>query len=226
MSGFLHKSCGARALVWAKNSGRVKSWGTLSLVKIFSDMENVLTKKLTYHEFRQMDFGDNDSSWYELINGELVKKQSSTLRHQIISGNIEFALQVYAKKTNSGRVLHAPLDVVLDDGNAYHPDVFFVKKERSFILDNTEEVVIGAPDLVVEILSKSTGIYDRGAKKDIYETYGVREYWLVEPRTNTIELYAYTEQRYKLVALLEATDVLKSVALEGFELDLAEVFKD
>ena len=189
-------------------------------------MENVLTKKLTYHEFRQMDFGDNDSAWYELINGEIVKKQSPTLRHQIISGNIEFALQVYANKTNSGRMLHAPLDVVLDDGNAYHPDVFFVKKERSFILDNAEEVVIGAPDLVVEILSKSTGIYDRGAKKDIYETYGVREYWLVEPRTNTIELYAYTEQRYKLVALLEATDVLKSVALEGFELDLAEVFRD
>jgi Uma2 family endonuclease len=188
-------------------------------------MENVLAKKLTYQEFRQMDFDDDDSAWYELINGEIVKKQSPSLRHQIISGNIEFALRVYADKTNFGRMLHAPLDVVLDDGNAYHPDVFFVKKERAFILDNPDEIVMGAPDLVVEILSKSTALYDKGIKKDIYETYGVREYWLVDPRTNTIELYAYTEQRYRLVALLEATDVLKSVELEGFELNLEEVFR-
>lgn len=188
-------------------------------------MENVLTKKLTYQEFRQLDLGDDDSAWYELINGELVKKQSPTLRHQIISKHIFRALDVFSLKTKTGDAFYAPLDVVLDDGNAYHPDIFFVKKERSFILENAEEVVIGAPDLVVEILSKSTGIYDRGIKKDIYERYGVREYWLVEPRTNTIELYTYTEQRYKLVALLEATDVLKSVALEGFELDLAEVFR-
>ncbi len=186
----------------------------------------VRAKKLTYQEFRLMDFGDDDPAWYELINGQIVKKQSPTLQHQKISSNIEFALRVYANKTNAGIMLHAPLDVVLDDGNAYHPDVFFVKKERSFILENAEEVVMGAPDLVVEILSKSTGIYDRGIKKDIYEKYGVREYWLVEPRTNTIELYTYTEQRYKLVALLEANEVLRSIALEGFELDLAEVFKD
>lgn len=189
-------------------------------------MKSAPSKKLTYSEFRAWEYEDNDPLWYELINGELVGKRSPNLSHQRICGDIFFALGTFAIKTESGEVFHAPLDVVLDDGNAYHPDVFFVKKERSFILDNAEEVVIGAPDLVVEILSKSTGIYDRGAKKDIYETYGVREYWLVEPRTNTVELYAYTEQRYKLVAILEATDVLKSVALEGFELDLAEVFRN
>jgi len=187
-------------------------------------MENVLAKKLTYQEFRQIDF-DDDSAWYELINGEIVKKQSPSLRHQRISANIHFALRIYANQTNSGEALYAPLDVVLDDGNAYHPDVFFVKKERAFILDNPDEIVMGAPDLVVEILSKSTALYDKGIKKDIYETYGVREYWLVDPRTNTLELYTYTEQRYKLVELFEATDVLKSIALEGFELDLEDVFK-
>lgn len=171
-----------------------------------------------------MTFDDDDQSWYELINGEIVKKQSPTLRHQRISANIEFALRTYANQTRSGEMLHAPLDVVLDDNNAYHPDVIFIKKERAFILDNPEEIVIGAPDLVVEILSKSTAIYDKGIKKDVYEQYGVREYWLVDPRTNTIELYAYVGQRYQLMALLEETEVLKSYALEGFEMNLAEVF--
>lgn len=184
----------------------------------------VIAKKITYREFREMTFDEDDQSWYELINGELVKKQSPTLRHQRISKHIFRALDAYALKTQSGEALYAPLDVVLDDNNAYHPDVIFVKKERAFILDNAEEIVIGAPDLVVEILSKSTALYDKGIKKDVYEQYGVREYWLVDPRTNTIELYSYVGQRYQLMALLEDTDVLKSFALEGFEMDLAAVF--
>ena len=184
----------------------------------------VATKRLTYQAFKQLEFDDNDTSWYELINGELVRKQSPTIRHQSISGNIYFRIRLFVEKKSLGKVFSAPLDTVLDDGNAYHPDVIFVKKDRFFIIDDDEQVVLGAPDLVVEILSKSTAAYDRGIKKDTYEKYGVREYWLVDQRINTVEVYAYAEQRYKLVAYLEGTEVLKSLALEGFELDLKEVF--
>ena len=83
------------------------------------------------------------------------------------------AIKIFTRKKQLGKVFSAPLDTVLDDGNAYHPDVLFVKKDRYHILDEKEEVVIGAPDLVVEILSKGTAIYDKGDKKDIYEKYGV-----------------------------------------------------
>ena len=183
-----------------------------------------LAKKITYQEFREMEFDDNDDNWYELINGELVRKQSPTYNHQMISGEIEFSLMTYAKKTQVGCVLHAPLDVVLDDNNVYHPDVFFVKKERYFIFNEKEKVVIGAPDLVVEILSKSTAQYDRGDKRDTYEQFGVREYWLVDPAKKSIELYSFVNERFKLVSYFEETGVLKSIELEGFEMDIELVF--
>ena len=155
-----------------------------------------------------------------------MKKQSPAVRHQRISGEIEFALMTFNKKNNLGIVLHAPLDVVLDDGNAYHPDVFFIKKERSFILDDKEEIVIGAPDVVIEILSKSTAGNDRGAKKDNYEKYGVREYWLVDPQNKSVEVYALMEERYKLVSYVVETGVVKSSVLEGFELNIEPVFEE
>ncbi len=184
----------------------------------------VLQRKLTYQEFRTLDFDDNDDFWYELINGELVRKQSPTFDHQRISRKIERVLDNYAEKTASGEMFHAPLDVVLDDNNAYHPDIFFIKKERLFILDSKERVVIGSPDLVVEILSKSTAVYDKGVKRETYERNGVREYWLIDPRNKSVEVYGLVDQRYKLIAYQEETGLIQSAALEGFELDIEKVF--
>jgi Uma2 family endonuclease len=186
----------------------------------------VLEKKLTYQEFREMEFDDNDPFWYELINGELVKKQSPTTDHQDISRELGFLLIAYTKKTKAGIIYHAPLDVVLDDGNAYHPDIFFIRRERFFIIDDKEKIVIGAPDLVIEILSKSTASEDRGDKKDNYEKFGVREYWLVDPQKKSFEVYSLVNDRFKLTAYLEGSGVLKSSALEGFEMDLEKLFAD
>ncbi len=182
-------------------------------------------RKLTYREFREMEFDDNDNFWYELINGELVRKQPLTITHQRISGEIEYLLMTYVKKTKAGFVFHALLDVVLDDNNAYHPDIFFIKKDRSFILDEKEEVVIGSPDLVIEILSKSTASDDKGDKKDNYEKYGVKEYWLVDPRTKSFEIYTLVEDRFKLTSYFEETGTLKSTVLEGFEMEIEKVFE-
>lgn len=143
----------------------------------------IVAKGLTYQEFKQMEFDERDSLWYDLINGSAVGKKSPSIRHQGVVGNMLMALKVFSQKKQLGKVFSAPLDTVLDDGNAYHPDVLFVRKDRYHILDEKEEVVIGAPDLVVEILSKGTAIYDRGTKKDFYEKYGVREYWLIDPKS-------------------------------------------
>ncbi|MFQ5447438.1 MAG: Uma2 family endonuclease [Saprospiraceae bacterium] len=186
----------------------------------------VVSKKLTYREFRDMEFDDNDTSWYELINGELVKKQSPTISHQVIAGNIYFQIRLFVEKKATGKVIAAPLDVVLDDGNAYQPDIIFVKKDRYHILDEKEEVIIGAPDLVVEILSKSTALYDRGEKKDIYEKYGVREYWLVNPKSKAVEIYSFENERFKLDQYEEETGTVQSAVLGKFKLDLKKIFEE
>lgn len=183
-------------------------------------------EKTTRHEFLEIEFDDHDDFWYELINGELKKKEFPTVRHQRISRNLSRFLDDYTQKTQGGEMFHAPLDVVLDDHNTYHPDILFIKKERSFIIDNTEEVIIGAPDLVIEILSKSTAGDDRGVKKDNYEKFGVREYWLVDPKNKSIEVYTLIDERYKLVSYVVETGLAKSTVLEGFEIEIEPVFEE
>ena len=58
--------------------------------------------------------------------------------------------------------------------------------------------IVGAPDLVVEILSRSTGRYDRGHKRDVYEKHGVREYWIVDPIRLSLEQYVLTDGKFHL----------------------------
>ena len=188
-------------------------------------METLL-KKITYQEFKQIEFDENDTSWYELINGELVRKQSPTLDHQNIADNILIAIKIYARKKKLGKAYSAPLDTVLDDGNAYHPDVLFVSKERYHILDEKEKIVMGAPDLVVEVLSKGTAFYDRGDKKDVYEKCGVREYWLIDQKNKTVEIYAYENQRFKLREMADETGEVKSMVLDGFKMKVTAIFED
>ena len=89
-----------------------------------------------------------------------------------------------------------------------------------------EKIVLGAPDLVVEVLSKSTAFYDRGDKKDIYEKYGVREYWLIDQKNKTIEIYAFENQRFKLRDMVDETGEVQSKVLDGFKMKAAEVFED
>ena len=103
----------------------------------------ITTKKLTYQEFKDFDFPEGDNAWYELINGELVRKQSPTLDHQNIADNILIAIKTFARKNKLGKAYSAPLDTVLDDGNAYHPDVLFVSKERYHILDEKRKDCFG-----------------------------------------------------------------------------------
>ncbi|MEZ4935458.1 MAG: Uma2 family endonuclease [Saprospiraceae bacterium] len=186
----------------------------------------VTTKKLTYQEFREIDFPEGDNAWYELINGLLVRKQSPTLDHQNIADNILIAMKIYARKKKLGKAYSAPLDTVLDDGNSYHPDVLFVSKERYHILDEKERVVMGAPDLVVEVLSKSTAFYDRGDKKDVYEKCGVREYWLIDQKNKTVEIYAYENQRFKLREMADELGEVESMVLDGFKMKVAAIFED
>ncbi len=186
----------------------------------------VATKGLTYQEFKQMEFDDNDAFWYELIDGQIVGRKSPSIRHQEVVGNMLMALKTFARKKLLGKTYSAPLDTVLDDGNAYHPDVLFVSKDRYHILDEKEEVIIGAPDLVVEILSKGTAIYDRGDKKDIYEKYGVREYWLVDPKSKTVEVYSFEKERFKLKQYAEETGTIKSTVLKGFKIELEKIFEE
>ena len=184
----------------------------------------VLTKKLTYEEFQNMEFPDNDTALYELINGNIVRRPSPTLQHQRILKHIFRLMDGFVEKNGLGEVLFAPLDVVLDNENVPQPDIIFISNDRDFVKNEEKGLVIGTPDIVVEILSPGTMKYDRGEKMEVYERFAVREYWLVDPKNKSIEIWEMRENRYKMAALTVETGLVASAVLAGFELEVGDIF--
>ncbi len=131
-----------------------------------------------------------EGSPYQLIEGELIMTPSPLTEHQIISKNLELAIYFHVKKNNLGLALDAPIDVYLNNKNAYQPDIIFISAKNKDII--RKHGIDGAPDLVIEILSPSNSYYDVRVKKDIYEKSGVIEYIIVDPRTKSIDVYRKT----------------------------------
>ncbi len=184
----------------------------------------VLTKKMTWAEYRALEFEDTDNFQYELLNGEIVKKASPTVQHQRISMRLIAAFLQHLSGKDIGEIFHAPLDVVLDDFNVPQPDVIFIRKERGHIIHEQEQVIIGAPDILVEIISGGSIKRDRIEKKDLYEQFGVPEFWIVDPNNRSVEVYQLQERRYKLFAFAAETGKVQSSVLAGLELEVAEIF--
>ncbi len=184
----------------------------------------VLSKKATYADLLELDIPDGDTGIYELLNGEIVRRSSPNTPHQTASGNLFVQLGIYNLQKKVGRFFHAPYDVYLDEYNAgIQPDILFVSHERNFVIRENNGIV-GAPDLVIEILSKGTAAKDRGIKKDIYEQFAVREYWIVDPQARSIEVYQMENDRYRLVSFAAEEGTIKSAVLSDLELDVSTVF--
>ena len=120
----------------------------------------------------------------EIIGGEVVALAAPSMNHEYVAGTIYNLLYNYLRGKLC-QVIPSNTAVYLDDGEEYQPDVKVVC-DRSKIRSNG---IHGAPDLVVEVLSPSTGRYDRGHKMQVYERCGVREYWIVDTKNRSIEQY-------------------------------------
>ena len=163
-----------------------------------------------------------DGKRYQLLDGEIVPALSPTTRHQTILGRLSIALHEAVTANQLGRVWVAPLDVVLSDPDVAQPDLFFVSNARENIV--TEANIQGAPDLVVEILSPATAQYDREYKMTLYSRHGVREYWLVDPEEDMVEVWTESETGLVLTATYQQTDTLASPLLEGLNIPLEVLF--
>lgn len=185
----------------------------------------LVEKKVTWQEFRQMELGDDDIFIYELIDGEIVKRTSPSPRHQRISRKLVRALDVFVEENQLGEVFSAPTDVYFDGENesGVVPDVFFIAKDRNFIILE-DEYINGAPDLIVEVISPGSVFRDRFQKKDLYQRFAVKEYWLVDVQNSSVEIYVMRENAYSLHQMGELSGKVTSVVLPGFEVDLQMLF--
>jgi Uma2 family endonuclease len=177
------------------------------------------TKLVTYDDYRTLP---DDGKRYEIIGGELIMRGSPRIIHQIISLNLASKLHSFVSEHNLGRILEASTDVVLSMTDVVQPDILFVSKERSHII--TENNIVAAPDLVVEILSESTKVRDKTTKKTLYEKYRAKEYWLIYPVEEKIEQFILQNEQLALNETFEKTDTLSTKVIPGFSVSLTEIF--
>lgn len=145
----------------------------------------------------------------ELLNGHIVQRQSETLLHQHIVGNVILILHQFVPH---GQLHILRASVKLDDENYYQTDVLWVADNNTSCTVN-DDGIDGAPDLVVEVISPGTAKTDRGIKFDTYQASGVREYWIIEPDEEFVEVWELRSANYIKVGLFSVNDTFASPAL-------------
>ena len=176
----------------------------------------------TYEDYQNLPGDDR----YELINGEFILVSAPNRAHQAASMGFSLELGGIVRSNDLGWVFAAPFEVVLTDPegiNIIQPDIIFVSKERERII--TPANIQGAPDLLVEILSPSTGRRDRTIKLDLYARHGVGEYWLADPDAQTITFMLLKDGEYETVGGYGMGDTLTSPILKGFSVSLDRIFR-
>jgi len=158
----------------------------------------------------------------ELSEGELIMPPLPTFTHQIIVGNLYRSLHSFVTERNLGIVQMAPLPVRLWPGKIREPDILFVSREH---FDRIEEQVCGVPDLVVEVISASTTKTDREEKFAEYARAGVKEYWIVDPEREVVEVYMLRQGAYEPLGLWKPGQWAHSKLLAGFKVSIDELLR-
>lgn len=174
---------------------------------------------ITRHDYALIPVGAPN---YQLIDGDLVMAPSPSSFHQTILSKLDRVIGNFLDVHPIGRHFIAPLDVHLSDLNVFQPDLLFVRKANGSIIE--EHGIEGAPDLVVEILSKTSEKYDLGPKRSVYARTGVEELWIIDPEKRTLSLYRLVEDAATPAATYRAGQKFTSTLLPGLTIDLAAVF--
>ena len=178
----------------------------------------VTTPKLTYQDYANLE-GDER---YELLDGELILVGSPNRDHQLVSVRLLTRMYSFVDENDLGWVLDAPFDVLFTDTDVVQPDILFISREREHIL--TPANVQGAPDLIVEILSPSSSTRDWRAKRELYATHGVPEYWIIDPANRIVSVLLLQDGVLEIEQTLTEDDTATSTVLNGFNVSLDSIF--
>lgn len=138
----------------------------------------------------------------EVIDNVLYMSPSPTTDHQRLLLKISAQISLLSNKSLSGEVFIAPCDVYLDEGeNVVQPDILYIKADRSSIIE--KKGIIGAPDLVIEILSTNISL-DKEMKLNLYQRNRIPEYLIVDPETKRVWHYLLIEDIYILQPILQS----------------------
>jgi len=166
----------------------------------------------------------DDGRRWELYAGEPIAVPTPNWRHQRVVLKLAGILGDY-EHLGGGGVVVAPFDIVLSDYDVLQPDVVFFGREKRARL-NPLEVGYLVPDLVVEVLSRSTEARDRGRKMAVFARHELPEYWLVDAQARELEVYARSAGSLSLIRVFESGTRVSSATLPGLSFDLDRLFTD
>ena len=136
---------------------------------------------------------------YELIEGEKFMAPSPGWGHVNVTANLVTIIGGYARAKKIGIAIADNFDIHFPDGSLFKPDFVFISAEKAKVLfENKNSTFHGVPDMVAEIFSRSTMKRDIGVKKDTYERNGVKEYWIIDPWSESIMVYLLRDGKYFL----------------------------
>jgi Uma2 family endonuclease len=175
--------------------------------------------RFTYEEYRVLP---ETGPRYQLVDGDLLMSPAPTFWHQELLMRLATALRVFAEGKRAGKVVCAPLDVILSDEDVFQPDIVFVSAGHRKLI--VPEGIRGTPDLCVEVLSPTNRGVDLGTKRLQYAKYGLAELWIADPDANTLQVFRLQEDPNNAVAVLTARDTITTPLLPGFAMKLDKLF--
>lgn len=147
----------------------------------------------------------------EVINNTIYMSPSPTTNHQRILKSIFKQIDNFIEERKLGEVFFSAIDVFLDDKNAFQPDLIFISNKNTGFLD-PEGGFHGVPDLIVKVLSPFNKNHDLVKKKSVYEKRGVKEYWVIDPKTKEVTGFEWKEGSFQ--ELMKSKSKIKSVLLK------------
>jgi Uma2 family endonuclease len=176
-------------------------------------------REWTYEDYLQLP----DGKRFEIIYGELFEMPSPLIIHQVIVGSLFYLLRRFIEAKNLGVALIAPVDVILAGlATPIQPDVIFISNDNEGIIQPGN--IKGVPDLVVEVLSPTSIRRDRVTKFGVYENAGISEYWIINPKGGTVEIYALDNDVYELAGEFAQAETIVSPLFGELDFEAKALF--
>jgi Uma2 family endonuclease len=174
----------------------------------------------TYADYEALP---SDGRRWELIDGDFEVTPAPAPQHQTVSRRLQFELMRQLEETGIASVFDAPIDVILSETDVLQPDLAIVRASRLHLV--SERGIEGPPDIVVEILSRSSRVMDRRVKPRTYARHAVPEYWIVDGELGQVELYRLGTEGLVLDMCFDRASTLVTPSFPEVNVGLARVFR-
>ena len=179
-------------------------------------------RPMTYDDLAALP---DDGKRYELIGGEVYEMPAPNIVHQFALGELFKLLSYFVLSHKLGLVFAAPLDVRFDPRNVVQPDIVYLSRANRRLMHKTKlKLIEGAPDLLIEILSPWNRGRDFIKKASLYATFGVSEYWIVDPDAETIFVQVLRDGLMAPLVSDDGDGLIRSEVLPGFAIDPRGLF--